>query len=78
MVQTFPNNIKNLVCVTNSGAVRVVQLHDLSIDSQTINAHTGECHLVTSSIDGKYLFTAGTDGIIFVFKVAEYFSQFKK
>lgn len=33
---------------------------------------------MTSSVDGKYLFTAGNDGVIFVFKVAEYFPHLKK
>lgn len=77
LVQTYPNSIKNLVCVTNTGAVRVVQLHDLSIESQTINVHLGECHLVTQSIDGKHLFTAGSDGVIFVFRVSEHFHNKK-
>lgn len=34
-------------------------------------AHLGECHLVAQSVDGKFLFSAGHDGQIFVFQVKE-------
>lgn len=32
LVQTWVNQIKNLVCVTNRGTVRVVQPHDMTLN----------------------------------------------
>jgi cilia- and flagella-associated protein 57 len=39
------------------------------------NAHLGEVTKILSSPDGRYVFSAGTDGTVFVYSVTEYANE---
>ena len=41
-------------------------------------AHYGELTALAASVDGKYVFSAGQDGIIFVYDVIEHTPQTKR
>ena len=73
LVKTYPNEIKNIVVATNKGSVQVYSLQDLRSPLQTIFGHIGECLQIQCSVDGKYMFTSGSDGIVLVYKVSEFF-----
>lgn len=41
----------------------------------TFNAHLGEVTKVLVSPDGRYVFSAGADGTVFVYSVTEYANE---
>ena len=77
-VVSADNLIENLVIGSNRGCVQVYGLAPrfLREDPQyrygEIVAHCGEVSALATSIDGKYVFSAGKDGIIFMYDVVEY------
>lgn len=46
---------------------------DLVFDS--FNAHQGEVIKIMASPDGRYVFSAGADGTIFIYSVTEYANE---
>ena len=69
---------------TNRGTLKVVNLPESTSDNmqderflrpsyvhQTLFAHLKEIKRVKTSFDGRFVFTVGTDGILFVYKVKE-------
>lgn len=75
LVRSFLSGIENLVVGTDRGQIRVFamppSLHqEFAFDS--FNAHLGEVTRVLTSPDGRYVFSAGADGTVFVFSVTEY------
>lgn len=77
-VVSSENLVENLVVGSNRGCVQVYGLPPrfLREDPQyrygEIVAHCGEVSALATSADGKYVFSAGKDGIIFMYDVAEY------
>lgn len=84
LVTTPQYLVKNLVLGTNRGSLRVVNLpegrtDDLSAERfmkpgfihQTLFAHAGEITKTACSFDGRFLFSAGKDGVLFVYKIKE-------
>ena len=72
------NLVENLVIGSNRGSILVYGMPPrfLREDPQyrygeTV-AHLGAVSALVSSIDGKYVFSAGKDGIIFMYDVAEH------
>lgn len=41
----------------------------------SFNAHAGEVVKIVSSPDGRFVFSAGADGVIFVFGVSEFANE---
>ena len=41
------------------------------------NAHLSSVTKIINSADGRYLFTCGTDGIVFVFNLKEFYGKGK-
>jgi WD40 repeat protein len=75
IVRSFTNNIENLIVGTDRGQIKVYPMppilsQDVTFDS--FNAHIGEVSKLVTSPDGRYVFSSGTDGSIFVFSVTEY------
>ena len=70
--------LENLVIGTNRGALLVRGMpprflrEDPAFEHSQIVAHEGEVTALKASVDGKLLFSAGTDGIIFVYEVVEH------
>lgn len=85
LVTTPKHLIKNLVFTTNRGTLRVINLpekRNASIKEerfmrpefihQTLYLHSCEASRVASTMDGRYVFSIGLDGILFVLKVKEH------
>ena len=63
---------------TDRGSLKVFSLppylnYDLAFD--TFNAHLGEVIKILVSPDGRFVFSAGADGSIFVYSVTEYANE---
>lgn len=78
MVTTVANKISNIVCVTNRGAIQVIERskqfeneksQPKILQQQLI--HLTESTHVKVTVDSRYVISAGQDGCIFVFKVKE-------
>lgn len=77
-VVTSDNLVENLVIGSNRGSILVYGMPPrfLREDPQyrygeTV-AHLGPVSALVASIDGKYVFSAGKDGIIFMYDVVEH------
>ena len=78
LIKSFTNGIENLIVGTGYGQLKFYALPpmlsaDLVFDS--FNAHIGEVVKIIASPDGRYVFSAGLDGTIFVFSVTEYANE---
>ena len=84
IVTTPKHQIKNLVIATNRGTIRVINLPEKRTNNladerfikpnfihQVLFPHSAEAVHVKTSIDGKYVFSIGMDGVLFVYKVKE-------
>ena len=77
-VVTAENMLENLVVGTNRGSVTVFGMpprflrEDPDYRYEEIMAHYGEVTSLQASIDGRYVFSAGSDGIMFMYEVIEY------
>lgn len=77
-MKSFANNIENLILGTDKGQIKVFGMppnmqQEMHYDS--FNAHLGEVTRILMSPDGRYVFTSGTDGVVFVFSVTEYANE---
>ena len=78
MVKSFANNIENLIVGTDRGQVKVfAKPPHLSTETplDSFNAHLGEVTNILVSADGRYVFSAGQDGTVFVYSVTEYANE---
>lgn len=70
--------VQNLVVGTNRGSLVIHGVpprflrEDPAYQYETVVSHFGEVTALQASIDGRYVFSAGSDGIIFVYDVQEY------
>ncbi|EAR88012.2 WD domain, G-beta repeat protein (macronuclear) [Tetrahymena thermophila SB210] len=69
-IQSF-YNYYGIVAGTNTGAIKVFSHHFSTIPYETIQTHNGQVTQVRSSPDGRYVFSSGEDGSIFIFQVSE-------
>lgn len=74
-IKSFVSGIENLIVGTDRGQLKVFGMppnlsQDMCFD--TFNAHLGEVTRILVSPDGRYVFSAGADGTIFVYSVTEY------
>ena len=74
-VKSFANGIENMVVGTDKGQIKVFGMppylsQEMAFDQ--FNAHLGEVTKVLMSPDGRYVFSSGADGTVFVFSVTEY------
>lgn len=74
LVRSFANSIDNLVVGTDRGQIKVYGtppfLHTES-PFDSFNSHNGEVVKILSSPDGRYVFSAGSDGTLFIYSVTE-------
>lgn len=68
-------NFVAIIAGTNMGQIKVFPHIFAGIPFETIPAHIGEVNRVRVSVDGRYVFSAGEDGILFIFQVSEITSQ---
>lgn len=74
-VRSFIAGIENLIVGTDRGEIRVLAMPPLvhqEFAFDAFNAHLGEVTRVLASPDGRYVFSAGQDGTVFIFSVTEY------
>lgn len=77
-VVSAENLVQNLVVGTNRGSLVIRGLpprflrEDPFFEYETVVSHFGEVTALQASVDGRYVFSAGADGIIFVYEVSEY------
>jgi WD40 repeat protein len=80
LVKSFTNNIESLVVGTEKGQIKVFGLppylnYDLNFDTFNAHAHPSEVVRILASPDGRYVFSAGSDGTLFVYAVTEYANE---
>jgi WD40 repeat protein len=78
MVKSFTNGIENIIVGTERGQIKVFAMPPLlhqEMAFDTFNAHLGEVVKIIASPDGRYVFSAGADGSIFVYSVTEYINE---
>ena len=78
LVKSFISGIENLIVGTEKGQLRVFNMtphvhQEMAFDM--FNAHLGEVTKILSSPDGRYVFSAGSDGTVFVYSVTEYANE---
>lgn len=78
IVRSFTNGVENMIVGTDKGQIKVYGMPsssyaNLAFDS--FNAHIGEVVKIMCSPDGRFVFSAGADGTIFVYSVTEYASE---
>ncbi len=77
-MKSFTNGIENLIVGTDRGQIKVFGMPpylqgDLLFDS--FNAHLGETVKILASPDGRFVFSCGGDGTVFVYSVTEYANE---
>jgi len=83
-VVSADNLIENLVIGTNRGSLTVYGIpprflrEDPKYKYGETVSHLGEVSAIKASIDGKYLFSAGKDGIIFMYEIVEHIPQTRR
>jgi WD40 repeat protein len=60
-------NFTGIIAGTNSGSIKVFPHIFTGIPFETIPAHDGEVTNIVISPDGRFVFTSGNDGSIFIF-----------
>ena len=79
MLKSFTNGIENLLVGTDRGEVKVFSPNYLTHPSDahfdSFSVHLGETIKLLSSPDGRFVFSAGSDGSLFVFSVTEYANE---
>mmetsp|Transcript_11207 Transcript_11207/g.11269 ORF Transcript_11207/g.11269 Transcript_11207/m.11269 type:complete len:231 (+) Transcript_11207:1709-2401(+) len=76
LLKSFANSIENLIVGTDKGQLKVTSLppglySDVEFDSFNAHAYPSEVVKIVTSPDGRYVFSAGSDGVIFVYSVTE-------
>lgn len=71
LVKTYKQKLNGLVAGTDKGTLLIFSypLNDRVLDQ--ISVHTGEVTKVIVSPDNRYVFSAGSDGTLFIFQVSE-------
>ena len=83
-VVSADNLIENLIIGTNRGSLTVYGIpprflrEDPKYKYGETVSHYGEVSAIKASIDGKYLFSAGKDGIIFMYEIVEHIPQTRR
>ena len=76
-VVSADNLIENLIIGSNQGSLTVYGMpprflrEDPQYKYKSYVTHLGEVTSIKASVDGRYLFSAGKDGIIFMYDVQE-------
>ena len=73
-VKSFANALENLIVGTERGQIRVFGMPPFVYGEMAFdcfNAHLGEVVKVIASPDGRFVFSAGIDGTLFVYSVTD-------
>jgi len=76
LIKSFANNIENIIVGTDKGQIKIISLPpdvnaDIEFDSFNAHAYPSEVVKILTSPDGRYVFSAGSDGVLFVYSVTE-------
>ena len=83
-VVSADNLIENLIIGSNQGSLTVYGMpprflrEDPQYKYKSYVTHFGEVRSIKASVDGRYLFSAGSDGIIFMYDVQEQIPQTRR
>lgn len=67
--------LQNLITGTERGNIKVYNFPLSGRPFEEFNVHYGDVSQITVSPDSKFVFSAGTDGSIFIYSVTEYLNE---
>lgn len=68
-------NLHSILAGTEYGQIKVFSSIFSTLPYETIQAHSGEVTKIKTSPDGRYVFSSGDDGSVFIFQVSEISSE---